>query len=112
MDFVFILILVLVLLYTNQDVLIDMFSSTYQTFQSYVPINGCKFQSYPLINSLDWFYRFFPTFNAYTNLPWWNTPLGTTSNMSYDLRGDPLVIPKKDFVWNNSSTIPIYNSAI
>lgn len=30
-------------------------------------------------------------------------------NMSYDLRGDPLRIPKQDFIWNNSE-IPEYNA--
>jgi hypothetical protein len=30
--------------------------------------------------------------------------------MSYDLRGDPVVIPKTQFPWNNSSLAPIYNS--
>lgn len=89
-----------------------MFLSPYQTFQSYVPLNGNKYPMYPLINSPDWFYRFFPSFNAYTNLPWWNTPLGNTTNMSYDLRSDPLVIPRSNFVWNNSSTFPIYNYPI
>ena len=86
-----------------------MFSAAYQTFQSYTPLNTFKYPLYPLINSPDWYYRFFPTFNGYTNLPWWNTPLGNTTNMSYDLRGDPLIIPRTDFVWNNSSTFPIYN---
>ena len=28
--------------------------------------------------------------------------------MSYDLRGDPFVTPKSQFLWNNSS-IPSYN---
>jgi hypothetical protein len=110
--FVFIIILILVLLYLNQNIWIEMFSATYQTFQSYIPLNTFKYPMYPLVNSQDWFYRFFPTFNGYTNLPWWNTSLGNTTNMSYDLRGDPLVIPKTDFVWNNSSTIPIYNPPI
>ncbi len=110
--FVIILILILVLLYLNQNVWIEMFSATYQTFQSYIPTNGFKFPMYPLVNSPDWFYRFFPTFNGYTNLPWWNTSLGNTTNMSYDLRGDPLVIPPTEFVWNNSSTFPIHNPPI
>ncbi len=92
----------------------EMFSGAYQTFQSFVPINAYKFPMYPLVNlnSPDWFNRFFPTFNSYTNLPWNNYPLGNTTNMSYDLRGDPSVIPRTDFVWNNSSTFPIYNQSI
>ena len=63
---------------------------------------------------------FIPWSNGYTNLPWfeeprfawWNTSLGNTKNMSYDLRGDPLVIPKTQFPWNNSSLSPIYNPGI
>ena len=54
-------------------------------------------------------YLFNPYYN-YTNFPFWNMPLGTTRNMSYDLRGDPIVIPRTDFVWNNSSIFPIYNN--
>ena len=87
-----------------------MFSVGYQTYQTYVPLNGYKYPTYPLINSSsNWFYNFFPIFNGYTNLPWNNMPLGTTSNMSYDLRGDPIMIPKTELIWNNSSTFPIHN---
>ena len=53
-----------------------------------------------------------PYSNGYTNLPWWNTRIGNTSNMSYDLRGDPIIIPKNQFIWNNSSIFPIYNKSI
>jgi hypothetical protein len=111
-SFFFILILFLIFFYLNQDVLIEKFNSAYQTFQSYTPLNGYKYPFFPLTNSYDWFYIFFPTFNGYTNLPWWNTQLGNTTNMSYDLRGDPGVIPRTNFVWNNSSTFPIYNQPI
>lgn len=113
-NFIFILILVFVLVFTylNQNIWIEMFSATYQTFQSFIPLNSQKYPINPLINSPNWFYTYFPSFNAYTNLPWWNTSLGNTTNMSYDLRGDPIVIPKTDFVWNNSSTFPIHNQHI
>ena len=110
--FVFILILIFVFFYINQKFLSEMFSATYQTFQSVIPPNGYKYPIYPLVNSANWFYNFLPTFNGYTNLPWWNTSLGNTTNMSYDLRGDPISIPKTNFVWNNSSTMPIYNLPI
>lgn len=117
-NFIFILILVLVFFYLVQDMWVEMFNVAYQTFQSYVPLNGVppngyKYPMYPLTNSpANWFYNFFPILNGYTNLPWNNMALGTTSNMSYDLRGDPLVIPRTNFVWNNSSTVPIYNPPI
>lgn len=112
-DFIFILILMLVFLYLVQDTIIESFNAAYQTFQSYAPLNAFKYPMYPLINSPpNWFYNFFPISNGYTNFPWWNTSLGTTSNMSYDLRGDPSIIPRTEFIWNNSSTIPIYNPPI
>ena len=38
-----------------------------------------------------------------------NTRMGQTSNMSYDLRGDPLIIRKYPFMWNYSTLTPIYN---
>lgn len=108
--FIFILILILIFLYLNQNTWIEMFNVAYQTFQSVIPINANKFPLYPLTNSSEnWFNRFFPFYNGYTNLPWWNTSLGNTTNMSYDIRGDPLIIPRSNFVWNNSSIYPIYN---
>ena len=110
--FIFILILILIFLYFNQKSFVEMFTVAYQTFQSYLPLNTFKYPLNPLVNSQNWFYNFFPTFNGYTNLPWNNTSLGNTTNMSYDLRGDPLVIPRTNFVWNNSSTYPIYNQSI
>jgi hypothetical protein len=36
--------------------------------------------------------------------PWWNSTRHTR-NMSYDLRGDPIIIPKKEYIWNNSDLI-------
>ena len=46
----------------------------------------------------------------YYDYPYWNT---TTRNMSYDLRGDPLVIPR-DYVgpWNISPHYPIQNKPL
>lgn len=112
-EYIFILILLFVFFYLNQDMWIEMFTTAYQTFQSYIPVNTFKYPMYPLTNSSsNWFYNFFPILNGYTNLPWNNMALGNTSNMSYDLRGDPLVIPRTEFVWNNPSTFPIYNPPI
>ena len=48
-----------------------------------------------------------PSIDSYTNWPFWNMRLGQTSNMSYDLRGDPMVIPKYPFMWNYSTLTPI-----
>jgi hypothetical protein len=48
------------------------------------------------------FSNFIPFFMDHTNLPWWNSRR-TTRNMSYDLRGDPLIIQPRQFIWNNSN---------
>jgi hypothetical protein len=41
-----------------------------------------------------------------------NMRQGQTTNMSYDLRGDPIKIPKYRFAWNNSTLTPIYNKQL
>lgn len=44
----------------------------------------------------------FDNYYFFNYLPWWNTTRNTR-NMSYDLRGDPLIIQPQQFVWNNSN---------
>ena len=100
------MILVIVLIYLNPNLCVEKFN-VYQTFQSYIPINAYKYPMYPLVSP-----PYFPYVNGYTNLPWWNTSLGNTSNMSYDLRGDPLIIPRTNFAWNNGTNFPIYNQSV
>jgi len=51
----------------------------------------------------------FRSCNGYTCFPFWNTALGNRRNMSYDIRGDPIIIPKTNFVWNNGTIFPIHN---
>jgi len=44
---------------------------------------------------------------VYNKIPesiWWNSTR-RTRNMSYDLRGDPIIIPEQQYVWNNSYII-------
>lgn len=48
----------------------------------------------------------------FVNFPFWNTRMGQTSNMSYDLRGDPLTIPKYLTMFNYSTLTPIYNKQL
>jgi hypothetical protein len=48
----------------------------------------------------------------YPNYPFWNSRIGQTSNMSYDLRGDPLTIPKYPYMWNYSTLTPIHNKSL
>ena len=114
MYLIFILILLFGLIFINQSNWIETFNA-YQTYQSFVPINAFKYPMYPLINPANSPYQsgwYIPWSNGYTDLPWWNTSLGNTSNMSYDLRGDPLIIPRTNFVWNNGTNFPIYNEPI
>ncbi len=131
MYFIFVILLILILIYSNWDIWIEKFN-TYQTFQSFIPItdtigitnananvnanvNTYKYPAYPLVNptfSSYWNGFFIPWSNGYTNLPWWNTSLGNTTNMSYDLRGDPLITPRTNFVWNNGTNFPIYNQPV
>ena len=35
-----------------------------------------------------------------------------TKNMSYDLRGDPIIIPPNEYIWNNPEVIPKFNRDI
>lgn len=93
-----IIVVVLYILIQLYDYFLSENFSMYQTYQAVAPSSS--------------FFSPIPWWNGYTNFPWWNTPLGTTKNMSYDLRGDPLVIPRTQFVWNNSSLFPIYNKSI
>ena len=51
-------------------------------------------------------------YGDHTNFPFNNTRLGNTTNMSYDLRGDPLIIPPEEYTWNNPGSYPIYNTSI
>jgi hypothetical protein len=50
-----------------------------------------------------------PFYNDYTDFPFWNTQIGNKRYMSHDLRGEPIIIPRNYFPWNNSSIYPIYN---
>ena len=97
--FIFIFIFILVIFYVYFNTNIEYFN-IYQSYQSFIP------------QSLNWFNYFIPQTNGYTNLPWWNTRLGNTNNMSYDIRGDPIIIPRTNFVWNNGTVFPIYNSSV
>jgi hypothetical protein len=40
---------------------------------------------------------------------WWKPKLRYTKNMSYDLRGNPLIIPAREYVWNNPKVVPKFN---
>jgi hypothetical protein len=91
MIFIILLIILIVLILCENN--LETFS-LYSIHQQYIP-----------------HIHFNPIYQS-TNFPWWNTMLGNTTNMSYDLRGDPLIIPRTNYVWNNSTIFPIYNRSI
>jgi hypothetical protein len=70
---------------------------------------SCMSEGFSMYNT---YQSVFPWWNGYSNFPFNNSRLGNTTNMSYDLRGDPLAIPRTQFPWNNSSLYPIYNQGI
>lgn len=37
------------------------------------------------------------------------SPLRSTRNMSYDIRGDPIIINPEQYVWNNPEVLPKFN---
>lgn len=113
MSAIIILLLLLVLFILNDNYLMEKFGG-YQMYQQFVPLNPMvpfvpmNTYKYP---STGWFWGGVPYFNGSTDLPWENRLVGTTRNMSYDLRGDPLVIPRQTISpWNNPEVYPIYNS--
>ena len=53
-----------------------------------------------------------PVLYTHTNLPWWNTQIGTKRRMSWDLRGDPYIIPPTNLIWGNPEAYPIRNKSI
>ena len=89
MKVILILILLLIIFLINYSLVFETFD-LFQTYQSFIPVNTWKFP----------------------NFIWNNTRLGNTRNMSYDIRSDPIIIPRTDYVWNNSSIFPIYNNSI
>jgi len=91
MLFIILLIILIVLILCENNLETFSLYSIHQQFFPHIPFN-------PIYQS--------------TNFPWWNTMLGNTTNMSYDLRGDPLIIPRTNYVWNNSTIFPIYNRSI
>jgi hypothetical protein len=65
---------------------------------------------YGILLLLLWLFNVFP-FENFIDLGFDNG-LRHTKNMSYDLRGDPTIIPRMPMVWNNPNRYPIYNEGI
>lgn len=91
MNIIILLIIILVIFIINNFSVNEYFGyPVHQAFNSWIPVYG-----------------------GYTNFPWWNSRIGMTRNMSYDLRGDPLIINSAPISpWNNSSIYPIYNNVL
>ena len=77
MKFIYILILILIIIYINCVNLYDKFT-IYPVHQTYIPM-----------------------FNNYTKHFIWTPFYGQTKNMSYDLRGDPIIIQRQHLIFNN-----------
>jgi hypothetical protein len=116
MRLIIILILILIIFIINEPKIMEGFSTGYQMFQQFVPYYSSDspfvpINTYKYPSSRWWDYTGVPVFNGYTDLPWNNMQMGVTSNMSYDLRGDPSVIPRIQVSpWNNPEVYPIYNN--
>lgn len=86
----------------------------YYNFENFIDFDYGPYNRLPIPVQYNYLqnYQYNPYYNNYTNFPFWNTQIGIKSNMSRDLRGDPIIIPKYAFPWNNSTTYPIYNRSI
>ncbi len=110
---VFLLLFIVFLI--NESNVFEKFGG-YQMFQQFVPFYSSDspfvpMNTYKYPSSYWWNQTGVPILNGYTDLPWNNMQQGVTSNMSYDLRGDPLVIPRVQVSpWNNPEVYPIYNT--
>ena len=74
-----------------------MFLTTKETFIRDIPI---------LNNTIP--YIFPNNIIPIINLPV-QSPLRSTRNMSYDIRGDPIIINPEQYVWNNPEVLPKFN---
>jgi hypothetical protein len=111
MIIIIILIVILVLIYIYNKLYVEEFA----VYWSGAPVRGIvplPFYSSTANYDKSYGQAQVPMAYGYTNFPFNNTRLGQTKNMSYDLRGDPLIIPKYPFMWNYSTLTPIYNRSI
>lgn len=115
MSSLIIFLLLLVVLLINGTTLFEGFGN-YQMFQQFVPFYSSNspfvpMNTYKYPTTGWWNNTGVPVLNGYTDLPWGNMQQGVTHNMSYDLRGDPMVIPREVISpWNNPEVYPIYNT--
>lgn len=55
-----------------------------------------KYENFSNFDPSEWFYR-----NNICESVFWNSTR-RTRNMSYDLRGDPIIISQQKYIWNNT----------
>jgi len=76
--------------------------------EQYDTINEVSYYPYDNINNdNNNFYD--PYLATHTNFPFWNTQMGSTRNMSYDLRGDVPIPYYMNVPFNMGTRIPIRN---
>ena len=111
MNLLVIILLILVIFIINDSNILEKFGG-YQMYQQFIPFYPTNINTYKYPPTSGWWNNLgIPVLNGSTDLPWNNTELGVTSNMSYDLRGDPMVIPRVQISpWNNPEVYPIYNT--
>ena len=51
-------------------------------------------------------------YDTHTNFPFWNSQLGSTRNMSYDLRGDVPIPHYMNIPFNMGTRVPIRNKPL
>ena len=85
----------------------------------YFPFAFTKREQYEAINEVPYnFYNnennnfYDPYMRTHTNFPFWNTQLGSTRNMSYDLRGDVPIPYYMEVPFNMTTRIPIRNKPL
>jgi hypothetical protein len=79
--------------------LLDVYTEGFQIYWYGPPVNNFNLDNFPINDD-------------HTNFPFNNMRIGQTSNMSYDLRGDPIRIKKYPWDWNYSTLTPIYNKKL
>lgn len=92
-----IIILFVAIMWLIYDVLYAHPTSDY--FSPYIPLNRNAEDNLNYVST-------------HTGYPFWNSQIGSTRNMSYDLRGDVQIPYLMNLPFNMSSRIPIQNKTL
>jgi hypothetical protein len=95
------------------SIIIKMFIIVFCLIAITALINNIRKEKFRIINEKVYYNHDdqYPNYYTHTEFPFMNTQMGTTRNMSYDLRGD-YYIPKMWTPFNMSSYVPIRNRSI